>query len=350
MKLVFLSDTHFGYRIDNESFNTHIRKFYQEFFFPYLDENNIEVVIQMGDLLDNRRHVSMKTFRFIREVFLDPLKERGIELHTFLGNHDIYYKNTNTLSSPSFVCSGYSNVHVYEEIKELAFGSRTFGLVPWINQENQTTFNKWLEMTEVDTCLGHFEFGGFEYIKGVMSERGMSTKGFDKFKDVYSGHYHISSSKGNILYLNTPYEMTFSDMDNEKGFYVYDTESGNIDFKVSPHILFRKIIYDDTVVDYDNFDYSIYTGSYVKVYVIRRESMAMYSRFVDDLYAVNAIDISIIEQDFGLEDAEDVDIETQTTIDIIKDTVERLENVDKGGIINILDNLYREANLIKLEE
>lgn len=350
MKLAFLSDTHFGYRIDNESYTDYVERFYSEFFFPYLEDNNIKVIIQFGDLLDNRRHVSMKTLMFMNRVLFEPMKEAGITMHTFLGNHDVYYKNTNTLNSPTYVCAPFDNVHVYDKITELEFDGRTFGLVPWINQENLGMFQKWLAMTTVQTCLGHFEFGGFEYAKGIVSDRGMKTEGFSKFEDVYSGHYHISSSKKNIMYLNTPCEMTFSDMGTEKGFYVYDTENADLEFQLSPNVLFRKIIYDDETVDYDKYQFAQYTGSYVKVYVIKRENMAMYSRFIDSLYNANCIDIQIIEQDFDLDDADDVDIETQTTIDIIRDSVETLSNVDKSGILHILDALYKEANLMRDEE
>lgn len=350
MKIAFLSDTHFGYRIDNESYTDYVAKFYTDFFFPYLEQNGIKTVIQFGDLLDNRRHVSMKTLMFMNRVLFEPMKAADITMHTFLGNHDVYYKNTNSLNSPTYVCAPFDNVHVYDKITELVFDGRKFGLVPWINQENLGKFQAWLAMTDAQTCLGHFEFGGFEYAKGIISERGMKTEGFSKFDDVYSGHYHISSSKKNIMYLNTPCEMTFSDMGTEKGFYVYDTKKADLEFQLSPFVLFNKIIYDDSEVDFDEFDFSAFTGTYVKVYVIQRDSMAMYSRFIDSLYNAKCIDIQIIEQDFGLEDAEDVDVETQTTIDIIRDTVEALQNVDQAGVLKILDILYKEANLMRVEE
>jgi hypothetical protein len=220
-----------------------------------------------------------------------------------------------------------------------------FAFVPWINEENKKKFEKFLAMTDAQTCIGHFEFGGFEYAKGIKSDRGMGTKGFEVFDAVYSGHYHLSSSKKNITYIGTPYEMTFSDMGDEKGMWILDTKDGSIEHVVNPHVLFRKIIYDDTSVDYDSYDFSIYKESYVRVYVIKRDNMAMYSRFIDNLYNAEAIDINVLEKDLDFGDDEEVDVETQSTIDIMRDTVSNLTNVDNAGIIRILDNLYREAHL-----
>lgn len=344
-KVVFLGDTHFGYRIDNNAYTNHVKKFYTEFFFPYLKANKIDTIIQFGDLMDNRRHVSIKTLRFIKEVFLDPMKKAKIKMHTFLGNHDIYYKNTNDLNSPAYVLQGYKNVKLYQTNTDVEIGGRLFGMVPWINEENMSLFEKYINMTEAKTICGHFEFGGFEYVKGVTSDRGMGTKQFTRFEDVYSGHYHITSSKGNITYLGTPYEMTFNDLGDPKGLWVYDTDDASIEQITSPHILFRKIIYDDTTVDYDTYDFTIYKESYVRVYVIKRDNMAMYSRFIDNLYNAEAIDINVLEKDLDFDD-DDVDVETQSTIDIMRDTVSSLTNVDQSGIITILDNLYREATLM----
>ena len=348
MKICFLGDTHFGYRIDNSNYTDHVRTFYEDHFFPYLLDNKIDTVIQFGDLMDNRRHISIKTLKFIKEVFLDPLQQNNITLHTLLGNHDIYYKNTNDLNSPSYVLSPYDNVTLYQDNTEVEIGGRLFAFVPWINDENKKQFEKFLAMTTAKTCIGHFEFGGFEYVKGITSERGMKVKGFDVFNDVYSGHYHISSSKKNITYIGTPYEMTFNDMGDEKGFWIYDTSDGSIERIVSQHILFRKLIYDDSSVDYDTFDFTIYKDSYVKAYIIKRENMAMYSRFIDNLYKADAIDINVLEQDLDIDD-EEVDVEVQSTIEIMRDTVTALTNVDNDAIIGILDVLYREATLVGVE-
>ena len=52
MKICILGDTHLGARGDSIDFHNYFEKFYDQIFFPYLVENNIKVVFQMGDLFD----------------------------------------------------------------------------------------------------------------------------------------------------------------------------------------------------------------------------------------------------------------------------------------------------------
>ena len=58
MKLVILGDTHFGARGDSLDFHKFFQKFYDEVFFPYLLENDIKIVIQLGDLFDRRKFIN----------------------------------------------------------------------------------------------------------------------------------------------------------------------------------------------------------------------------------------------------------------------------------------------------
>ena len=41
MKTAVLTDTHFGARNDNIAFSSYFTKFYENIFFPYLNEHNI---------------------------------------------------------------------------------------------------------------------------------------------------------------------------------------------------------------------------------------------------------------------------------------------------------------------
>ena len=54
MKIALITDQHFGGKSDSNSFNDYIEKFYTNQFFPYLKENNIDTVIDLGDTFDRR--------------------------------------------------------------------------------------------------------------------------------------------------------------------------------------------------------------------------------------------------------------------------------------------------------
>ena len=45
MKIALLNDTHFGVRNDSPAFIKYQNRFYDELFFPYIKENNINTLI-----------------------------------------------------------------------------------------------------------------------------------------------------------------------------------------------------------------------------------------------------------------------------------------------------------------
>ena len=99
MKIALITDTHFGARNDNLAFNEYFYKFWENTFFPYLDEHKIDTIIHLGDLMDRRKFVSYKIAKDLRERFILPIASRGIKMHIMAGNHDTYYKNTNEINS-----------------------------------------------------------------------------------------------------------------------------------------------------------------------------------------------------------------------------------------------------------
>ena len=80
MKIVIITDTHFGARNDNNNFNEYFYKFYEEQFFPYLKENNIKLYWSDVSISDNNyftrggRVVSMVNYntKLFIETFKNP--------------------------------------------------------------------------------------------------------------------------------------------------------------------------------------------------------------------------------------------------------------------------------------
>ena len=57
MKVAIITDQHFGARKNSKLFHDYFLKFYNDIFFPYLEENDIKVVIDMGDTFDSRKGI-----------------------------------------------------------------------------------------------------------------------------------------------------------------------------------------------------------------------------------------------------------------------------------------------------
>ena len=57
MKILLITDQHFGVRNDNQCFLNHYKKFYGEVVLPFIDAYNITTVIALGDTFDKRRSI-----------------------------------------------------------------------------------------------------------------------------------------------------------------------------------------------------------------------------------------------------------------------------------------------------
>ena len=80
-KVVLLGDTHFGIKNGNITFLNYMMDFYENEFFPYLLENNIKHVVQMGDFMDKRKSVDFITLDTVKNKFLPFFKENNITFH-----------------------------------------------------------------------------------------------------------------------------------------------------------------------------------------------------------------------------------------------------------------------------
>jgi hypothetical protein len=118
----------------------------------------------------------------------------------------------------------------------------------------------------------------------------------------------------------------------------------------NPNVMFHKISYNDkenTITEITNLDLSKYAGTYVKVVVINKTNPHLFDRFMENLYKVNPIDITIAE-DFtdlteGVED--DMINEAEDTITIINKFVDGIqdENINNDKLKTVLKELYVEA-------
>ena len=193
--------------------------------------------------------------------------------------------------------------------------------------------------------MGHFEIQGFEVYKGVRFDNGLTRDAFKRFEAVYSGHFHHKQVKGNITYLGSPFQITFSDLGVTKGFHVFDTETREMLFIENPDEMFHKFQYDDLKNDYDTTkDRSQYKNRYVKIVVVNKTKPYIFDRYIDAFYDAGVANLSIIE-DFGIEDGLvdeiNLELDTMTLISNEIDSMEHLEKPEK--LKTLIQSLYVEA-------
>jgi len=352
-KIAILTDTHFGARSDSLIFNEFFYDFYENQFFPYVKSHpEITTFLHLGDCLDRRKYINYKIAKDFRERFIKGLDELNIPCHFIVGNHDIYYKNTldvncyNELTLPER--SG-----VYSEPTIVSIDGYDMAFIPWLTEENQSQFYSLINEPGVQVAFGHLEVSGFEMHSGITSQTGISKTIFNKFDMVMSGHFHKRSTDGHIYYLGCPYEMTWADCNDPKGFHTFDTTTRELEFIPNERTIFEKIHYNDKTTNYNELEVSKYDQKFVKVFVENRDDYYAFDKFLDRLYnEISVHDLKVIEDfsDLSVDFVSDNIVkEAQDTLSLLDRYVDDIEtNLDKERIKGKLKSLYVSAGDIDI--
>ena len=354
MKIALITDQHFGGKSDSNSFNDYIAEFYTKQFFPYLEDNEIHTVIDLGDTFDRRKYVNFSILEKVKEYYFDVLAEKNIKLHSIVGNHSTYYRNTNSVNSSQLLYGHYDNIEVYPEVSTICIDVTLIDLIPWINSENYEKTMYFIKHSKAQVALGHLEVEGFAMYKNYVAGDGLQPNIFKGYEFVASGHYHHKSSKGNIHYLGAPYEITWNDYDDPKGFHIFDTETREVEFIKNNYRLFEKIYYDDEnyATDFERLDTSYYTNKIVKLIVENKTKIAEFETFLDRMYKANPIDLIILEDlseytaRYSDEEGEDVEVgNTATFLEEYVDSmpIDNEKRVERKKVKRLLQILYNEA-------
>jgi hypothetical protein len=165
---------------------------------------------------------------------------------------------------------------------------------------------------------------------------------FEKFEHVYSGHFHCKSHSKNVTYIGNCFQLYWNDEGDTRGFYVFDTETGEMEFIPNPYSLFRKYYYNESKIR--RFDPSQFAGHYVKIIVESKKSQKKFNDFLAKVYDTGIVDLKVIENfDVDISSVTDT-IEVQDTLTLLSEFVSNLEtDINKDNIMSILKSLYYEA-------
>ena len=354
MKVAIITDQHFGARNDSTQCLDYYEQFYKNVFFPKLKEQGITTILILGDTFDRRKYINFNSLARAKKMFFDVAYANDMMITMIAGNHDTYFKNTNEVNSVDLLLREYDNITIIDSPQtiHLNYENETHDvcMIPWICAENYEQSMSELKNTSATLCMGHLEIAGFTMHRGMKSEEGLDRGIFKRFDMVFSGHFHHRSSDDNIHYLGNPYELTWQDFNDSRGFHIFDMVSRNLEFVANPNVMFHRIVYDDkeeSITDINNKELSHYKNCYVKVVVINKTNPYLFDKFMNNLYNVNPIDITIAE-DFtdlteGIED--DMIDQAEDTMTIISKYVDGIkeENLDNNRLKTIMRELYVEA-------
>lgn len=345
MKVALITDVHWGARNDSQAFVEFYRKFYENCFFPTLEGLKIDTVIMLGDTFDRRKYTNHATVKAAKDIYFNKLQERGTKTYMLIGNHDTYYKNTNDVNTVDLMLSEYANVVPISKPATMEIGGTKIAMIPWMCTDNYADCLSEIKNTDAEICMGHFEIVGFEMYRGQECHEGLTSETFKKFDIVFSGHYHHRSTRSNITYLGTPYELTWQDYNDPKGFHIFDTETRELQFVQNPYTMFVRLEYDDKGVEPIDLDPLDLADSFVKLVVVNKTDFYKFDLFINKLYTKNAHDVKIVEDMSEFESGSvDETVDLEDTLSILSTYIDSLStDVDKEKIKNFMKSLYVEA-------
>lgn len=347
MKIALITDLHFGARSDSPVFDKFFEKFYTQCFFPYLDEHGINTVVDLGDTFEKRKTINFQTLSSCKTYFFDTLAEKSIQLHALIGNHDTALKNTNDINSVDLVLREYDNIKTYKKLEVVNFDGLDILMLPWICSDNYDQSMDALKTTKAEVVFGHLEIAGFQMYRGNVNEHGLSRDIFDRFDIVLSGHFHHRSTSGNITYLGNPYEITWADYQDQRGFHVLDTDTRELTFIKNPYTIYEKFNYDEDSLPND---LSMFEEKCIKIVVVNKVDQKLFDKFIAAVNKLNPIDLKIIEDysEFESDLVDDDSIDMENTMSLLSSYVDSSDiTADKTKIKNVLKSLYIEATQLE---
>ena len=279
-KCAFITDIHFGCRANSQIFLDNQERFYREIFFPELERLGVKTIVNLGDTWENRTALNPVTLKRAQDFYFDEIDRRGMKQIMIMGNHDTFYRNTNDVNLIEFLEKMYpESVKIVRKPTVMNMDGVKFGLIGWINKENLAESLEWLETVDADFIGGHFEINDFEMTKGHVATHGFDRKMFKRFDHVYSGHFHVRGTIGNITYLSNPSQTSWGDHGLEKGFHIFDTKTREMTPVNNPFDMYKEIEWGAHDAKPEDF-----AGMYGRINVRNFES---FSRAELDLF-VNA--------------------------------------------------------------
>jgi len=240
MPIGLVGDLHLGPKCERSGIKEHVvagqAVLHQQMIADFRSRG-IKTVLFSGDIFTIHAFMTIEVMAYAIKLFRDDMKD--FDIHIIAGNHDYLYENKQSLSSLQLL-ELLPNVHVYREgVEKLELLGKTWYMVPWIFPDKMEAMNEWLaklarkpKAAKANTVLfGHFDIMGCLMEAGQISEVGLPADKFYKAANyVFSGHYHCRSyNKGkdpdsSILYMGTPYHLSFAHVDTTCGYYVVNDD------------------------------------------------------------------------------------------------------------------------------
>lgn len=347
MKLALITDLHFGTKKSDKVFLQNQINFYKNEFIPYLKENNIENIVILGDLFENRNFVHVHVMSEIFKLF-EEFEKNDLFIYVIIGNHDINLRNSLEIHSLDFL-KKFKNVKLFEDVELLEIENRKLLFVPW--QTDIELFKKKIANKNIhcDVCFGHFDINGFYFNKKSVCNNGIDFKTFiSNYTLTFSGHFHkrqVYNLKNNsVVMVGSPYQLKRGDdKGDERGFCVLNLEDLSYEFVNGKNTL----KYIDLKFP-EEFDEDLIKGNDIEVYVeydgkFVENDLKIYMEGIEKFNP--AFPPTKVVTNKLFENVEE-NIQVKTIEDLFAEYIDTLEIENKEEITQIVNEYYKESKSI----
>ncbi len=255
MKILHCSDLHLGRKVSGSIYSPYFKARYEDYFFSFHEivdfaiSNGINVVMISGDIFD-KKNLSPDALEKGESIFKD-LKDAGIKVVAIEGNHDRLFDFENISWLDYFKNKDYMII-LRPSVKDgkISFepwDGKTGGMIEFDGVKFYGIGYQGVNFPEYIESLGQILNANDRNIvmihAGICGQKKMAMPGFLELKDfapldgkcsyIASGHAHEKGiyelSKSKIFIPGSPEYWDLSESDR-KGFFVYDTETEQVDF------------------------------------------------------------------------------------------------------------------------
>lgn len=276
----------------------------------YAKLNKIKVMINLGDTLDVKQTISTSTLNYLAQAF-KLVNETFDKVYLLVGNHDMSKKSYDSNGHNLHIFAGYQNIVLVDVPKIYTIYDKSFYLLPYFPNE----YMKDHIFPQADYLCGHIEVQGFMLNQFIKAEEGINANSItDNYDHVFLGHFHKRQTRGKISYIGNLCRFFYGEDDDERGWTILDTNTGDQEFVEYQHPRMYKFKIS-TLLEIDDMSSLFNPGDNLKLVI---DSNLKYSE-LEELktklileYKIN--DLVLDDQYFAWADLEDeIDDEDEST-------------------------------------
>jgi hypothetical protein len=201
-KAAVCTDIHFGLKSNSTQHNEDCIEFI-EWFVQKAKQEGCDTCFFLGDWNHHRASINIQTLQYSLKG-LEILNNNFSNVYVIAGNHDLFYRDRRDISSVEWA-KHLPNVTIIDDW----FIKDNVVIAPWLVGDDAKKLSK----MKGKYLFGHFELPNFFMNAQIlMPDHGdISDTHVSGFEKVFSGHFHLRRTYGNIQYLGCPYEITAND-------------------------------------------------------------------------------------------------------------------------------------------